>query len=102
MSALFLPALLIFFTLAIPLGLVEVPDPEYIRSLIQPVVVRLALAAVFSLSYFHWAHRFRFTLYEGLQLHAYSAIITLICYGTAICLTIFTAIVLFTDLLEQF
>lgn len=33
---------------------------------------------------FHWAHRFRFTLMDGLQLKKYDTPIAIVCYGTAI------------------
>ena len=94
MSALFLPALLLFFGILIPFGLVEIPDYSYLSSLIQPIIVRLVILAVFALSYFHWAHRFRFTLYEGLQLHSYSKIIVILCYGLAIVLTVISGYIL--------
>jgi fumarate reductase subunit D len=35
------------------------------------------------MSLVHAAHRFRFTLEDGLQLHRYDALITTVCYGGA-------------------
>lgn len=89
-SALFLPVLLVIFGIAIPLEWVVVPSYDYLYALIEPTIVRLALVAIISLSIFHWAHRFRFTLYEGLQLHRYNLLIAILCYGSAIGITIFT------------
>jgi fumarate reductase subunit D len=33
---------------------------------------------------FHWAHRFRYTLYDGLQIKHLNEVITVFCYGGAI------------------
>jgi fumarate reductase subunit D len=89
-SALVLPVLLIFFAIAIPFGWVDVPSYEHLHSLTEPLLVRVALLAVISLSLFHWAHRFRFTLYEGLQLHKFNVIIAILCYGSAAVITVIT------------
>ena len=89
-SALLLPVLLVIFGVAIPFGWVETPSYEYLHSLVEPFYIRIILWAIISLSLFHWAHRFRFTLYEGLQLHKFSAIIAFLCYGSAIAVTIIT------------
>ena len=37
-----------------------------------------------TLSLFHWAHRFRYTLYDGLQIKHLNEVINLLCYGGAI------------------
>ena len=36
---------------------------------------------VFLLSLFHWAHRFRYTLYDGLQIKHLNGMINTLCYG---------------------
>src|SRR3970040_2578866 len=41
---------------------------EHIRALVSHPVTRLVLFGVIVLSFFHWAHRFRYTLAEGLAL----------------------------------
>jgi len=46
-------------------------------------LVRLYLFVLVSLPLFHWAHRFRYTLYDGLQLKHLTALIAVLCYGTA-------------------
>ncbi|HEX9649577.1 MAG TPA: fumarate reductase subunit FrdD [Cyclobacteriaceae bacterium] len=94
LSALFLPVLIALFGIAIPLGLIEPPSYEKINSLMSPVLSRLVLFAVLSTSMFHWAHRFRFTLYDGLQLKRFELWIMFICYGTAIVVSIILAIIL--------
>ena len=96
MSALFLPILLLIFGVAVPLGWVDVPPHSELTAILDLILVRLVLLAIVVLSFIHWAHRFRFTLYEGLQLHHLNKIIAYICYGTAIVLGIFGGYVFLT------
>jgi fumarate reductase subunit D len=42
------------------------------------------LLAVCSLSLFHGAHRFRYTLYDGLQIKHLNEVINSACYGGAV------------------
>ena len=42
------------------------------------------LFALCVLSLFHWAHRFRHTLYDGLQIKHLNEVVALLSYGTAI------------------
>jgi fumarate reductase subunit D len=42
---------------------------------------RALAASKLELALFHWAHRFRYTLYDGLQLKGHSELIGLLCYG---------------------
>lgn len=91
LSALFLPILLIIFGIAIPFGWVEPPSYELLSNITSTLAARLLLLGLISLSLFHWAHRFRFTLHEGLQLHRYSKIIAVLCYGFAIIIAAITA-----------
>jgi len=90
-SAFCLPILLILFGILIPLGWVETPSYEFILGLVNPFLVRLGILVLITLSMIHWAHRFRFTLHEGLQLHKYSRIIAFLCYGSAIVFSLFAA-----------
>ena len=94
-SALFLPALLFFTGIAFPLGWAEV-SYDQLRLMLDPWYSRLLVLAIISLSLFHWAHRFRFTLHEGLQLHAYDKPIAWLCYGSAVIITGVTASVLWS------
>lgn len=95
-SALVLPVLLIIFGLLVPLGVVEAPNYNDLHGMLEPLLVRLAILAIISLSMIHWAHRFRFTLYEGLQLHRYKNPIAVVCYGSAIIISALSAYYLFT------
>jgi fumarate reductase subunit D len=93
-SALFLPVLLVLTGLAIPLGWIH-PSYIHLKALVDPWYSRLLILAIISLSMFHWAHRFRFTLHEGLQLHPYDKLIAMGCYGGAAAVTVVSIFVLF-------
>jgi fumarate reductase subunit D len=84
LAALLLPLPLFLFGVAIPLGWVADPGYDHLHALVQHPLTRIYLFAVCSLSLFHWAHRFRYTLYDGLQIKHLNEIINTICYGGAI------------------
>ena len=94
LAAFCIPVLLFVNGLAVPLGLIEVPAYEDALALVQHPLTRLFLFGLITLSMFHWAHRFRFTLYDGLQLKHLEALIVVFCYGGATVVTILAAIVL--------
>ena len=94
LAAMVMPALVLLLWFAMPLGWVDAPSHSELSSKIEPPLVRLALFGFVTLALFHWAHRFRFTLYDALQLsHLYGLIATL-SYGTATVLTLLAAYVL--------
>jgi fumarate reductase subunit D len=93
-TALLLPALALLFAVAFPLGLLEPPGHAKLLAFIAHPVVRVGLFFVFTLSLFHWAHRFRYTLYDGLQLKHLNEVINLVCYGGAVVGSIWAAAVL--------
>ena len=65
--------------------------------LVPPVrhpLVRLILFGLCSLPLFHGAHRFRFTLYDGLQIKHLNELIAVFCYGSAIVGTILAGYIL--------
>ena len=84
MSALFAPIILFLFGLAFPLGWLSPPDLGRVQSVFGHPLARLAIFVVCSLSLFHWAHRFRYTLYDGLQIKHLNEAINAGCYGGAI------------------
>ncbi len=84
LAALFIPVHLVLGGFAIPLAWVSPPSYENLLTLLAHPLARLYLFALISLSFFHWAHRFRFTLYDGLQLKHLNLLIAVICYGSAI------------------
>lgn len=82
-SAMLVPVHLILFGLAIPMGLVD-PSYTHLHGLMQNPVVKGYLMVLCSLPLFHWAHRFRFTLYDGLQIKHLNELIFVMCYGGAV------------------
>ena len=82
-SALFVPIILFLNGLAIPLGWIDPPTYENLLALVKTPFARLFLVVVITLSLLHWAHRFRFTLYDGLQLKHMNELIAVLCYGSA-------------------
>lgn len=83
-SAILIPIHLFLFGLAFPLGWLEGPSYERLLSLAGRPITRLYLLIFCALPLFHWAHRFRFTLYDGLQIKHLNELINLFCYGGAI------------------
>jgi fumarate reductase subunit D len=93
-AALFLPVLVLLFGLAFPLGWISPPEYDDLRGLLDGPLTRVLLLAVFMLSLFHWAHRFRYTLYDGLQIQHLTALIAALCYGGAVVGTVAAAYLL--------
>lgn len=83
-AALLIPVHLFLFGVAIPLGLVPAPGYEHLVSLLRMPLVRIYLFILCPLPLFHWAHRFRFTLYDGLQVKHLNEVIFTLCYGGAL------------------
>ena len=83
-AALFIPVHLFLNGLAFPLGWVEAPGYNSLLNLVKQPLIRLYLFVLISLPLFHWAHRFRYTLYDGLQLKHLTALIAFLCYGGAL------------------
>ena len=82
--ALLIPVLLLLFGLAFPLGWLSPPSHGHLLAVLGHAVTRAALFLLCLLALFHWAHRFRYTLYDGLQIKHLSELINLFCYGGAI------------------
>jgi len=82
-AAVFLPILVVLFGLAMPLGLVQ-PDYDYQHAVVSHWLTRLVLLGLLIVMLFHAAHRFRFTLYDGLQLRGLATPIAVLCYGAAL------------------
>ncbi len=93
-AALLFPVHLFLTGLAFPLGWLEAPRYESLYNLLKHPATRLYLFALISLPLFHWAHRFRYTLYDGLQLKHLTELIAVLCYGTALLGTAMTATLL--------
>jgi fumarate reductase subunit D len=95
-AALLFPIHVLLTGLAFPLGWLAAPSYEAARHLLAHPLTRVYLLALVSLPLFHWAHRFRYTLYDGLQLSHLTALIAVLCYGTALVVSIAAAYVLWT------
>ncbi len=83
-AALLFPIHLFLTGLAFPLGLIDPPGYEALRTLLAKPLTRLYVFILISLPLFHWAHRFRYTLYDGLQLKHLTALVAVLCYGAAL------------------
>ena len=83
-AALLIPILLLLYGLVFPLGVLEPPSYESALALLRHPLTRLVLFALCVLSLFHWAHRFRYTLYDGLQIKHLNEVIFAFCYGGAV------------------
>lgn len=83
-TALLVPVLLFLFGIAFPLGWLPGPDHAYLLSVVGHPLTKVVLFGLSVLALFHWAHRFRYTLYDGLQLKRLSPVIVLLCYGGAV------------------
>jgi len=85
-----LPVHLFLTGLAFPLGWLEPPatrpstPPDTSGDTTLPLRPHL-------LAPLHWAHRFRYTLYDGLQLKHLTELIAVLCYGAALLGTAMTA-----------
>jgi fumarate reductase subunit D len=95
-AAFLVPVHLFLTGLAFPLGWLQSPSHDSLLRLLEHPVVRLYLFVLITLPLFHWAHRFRYTLYDGLQLKHLTVLIAVLCYGAAIAGTAVTAYLLWT------
>ena len=90
-AALFLPIQLFIFGLAVPLGWMHAPTYSSMLPLLHSPITRLYLFVLCSLPLFHFAHRFRYTLYDGLQIKHLNEVVFAGCYGIAIVGTVAAA-----------
>jgi fumarate reductase subunit D len=84
LAALLFPVLLLLFGLAFPLGWLTAPSHAHLLAVLGHPVTRGVLFLVCTLALFHWAHRFRYTLYDGLQIKHLNELINFFCYGGAV------------------
>ena len=94
MAALFIPMTLFLFGLAFPLGWLAPPTYDRLLAIVSHPLTRVILFVLCSLSLFHWAHRFRYTLYDGLQIKHLNEVINMVCYGGAVVGTLLAAYLL--------
>jgi succinate dehydrogenase subunit D len=84
LAALFLPVFVFLFGLAFPLGWLSAPSHDYLIDVLRHPLTRVLLFLLCALALFHAAHRFRYTLYDGLQIKHLHDVVNPICYGGAI------------------
>jgi fumarate reductase subunit D len=74
--------LIVLFGLAFPLGWISAPDHDHLHAVVTNWLTRLVLLGLFVPMLVHSAHRFRYTLYDGLQVKR-KGTVALLCYGAA-------------------
>jgi len=93
-SAMLMPVLALVFGIALPLRWVPAPAHDQVLVLLRNPLTRLVLFGLLLLSLFHWAHRFRHTLYDGLQIKHLNEVIAALTYGAAVVGSIVAAVLL--------
>lgn len=93
-AAFLFPVHLFLTGLAFPLGWMEPPRYEFALGLLRHPLGRLYFFVLISLPLFHWAHRFRYTLYDGLLLKHLTIPIVILTYGSAFAGTVAAAYLL--------
>lgn len=93
-AALVVPVLILLTGIAAPAGWApQAFAHAHMRSLASHPLARIVLLFIISLPLFHWAHRFRYTLAEGLALKRAWVPVAVACYGAAVVGLIYTAAV---------
>jgi len=82
-SAFLIPVHLFLFGLAFPLGWTGPATYGHLLELVRLPLIKIYLLVLCSLPLFHWAHRFRYTLYDGLKVKHLNEVIFVFCYGGA-------------------
>jgi fumarate reductase subunit D len=94
-SALLLPILLLLFGFAFPLEWISPPDHAHLLAVVRHPLTRVVLFGLAALALIHAAHRFRFTLYDGLQIKHLNELVAAVCYGGALVGSVVAAYLLF-------
>jgi fumarate reductase subunit D len=94
-AAFLVPIHLLLHGIAIPLGWLpaDVTGYERMRALFGHPLIKIYLFVLIALPLYHWAHRFRFTLYD-LGLKSLRTPIAILCYGGAVIGTLATVWIL--------
>ncbi|MBI1940210.1 MAG: fumarate reductase subunit D [Acidobacteria bacterium] len=96
LAALLFPVHLFLTGLAFPLGWLKPPDYDFLHGVMAHPLARFYFFFLIALPLFHWAHRFRYTLYDGLQVKHLNELIDTLCYGCALAGSAFAAYLLWT------
>ena len=94
-SAMLFPILMVITGIILPFILSgdAIELINQIHFYLKNTFVKIVIFFVISLPFFHWAHRFRFTLVD-IGLKQISFLISMLCYGGAITGTVVTVIIL--------
>jgi fumarate reductase subunit D len=95
-AAFLFPIHMLLTGVAFPLGWMEPPNHERALGLLSHPFVRLYFFGLIALPLWHWAHRFRYTLYDGLMLKHLTVPIVVFTYGSALAGTLAAAWALWT------
>jgi fumarate reductase subunit D len=90
-AAVVLPVLAVLFALAFPLGWLDPPSHAHLSAVLGHPLTFVVLLGMFPLVLIHAAHRFRYTMYDGLQVK-HQVPVAVLCYGAALALS-FAALV---------
>ncbi len=91
-AAFFFPVTILITSIVVPAGWLKAED---LHELVVPPLTRLYLFVLISLPMFHWAHRFRYVAVD-LGFKKFSSILPMVCYGTALVVTLFALFYLVT------
>jgi fumarate reductase subunit D len=94
LTAFLMPVHIFLFGIAFPLGWLDAPSYDSLQVLLRLPLTRVYLFLLCFLGLFHWAHRFRFTLNDCLQVKHLNEIIFTFCYGGATAGTIWAGYLL--------
>ena len=83
-AALMMPSLVFVLAIAFPLGWLVPTSHEHLLAVLRHPLTQVVVVVLCVLSLFHGAHRFRYTLYDGLQIKHLNEVINVVCYGGAI------------------
>jgi len=83
-SALLFPIHVFLVAVDLPFGWPAAPGYEATIAIVRHPLARVYFFVLISLPLFHSAHRFRYTLHDGLKLKHLEPVIVAACYGTAV------------------
>jgi len=93
-SGMLMPVLGLLLGVAIPLGWIEPPSHGHMLAVLGNPLSQVVLLGLCVLSLFHWAHRFRHTLYDGLQIKHLNEAVAVMSYGAAVVVSAIAAYLL--------
>ena len=90
-AALLGPITIVLTGIAVPAGWITA---DGLLDLVRHPLGRLYIFLLIFPPLFHWAHRFRYTLYDGLQLYHLNHLIAVLTYGSAAVLSLAAGVIL--------